>query len=120
MIKNLTCIECPKGCSLTIEVKEGKVAHVRGSECEKGEKYAFAEIENPVRILTSSVLGEGLPLKMISVKTDEPIPRNRIFDAMSAVKKIRINDAVSAGDIIVENFLNLGINLIATRDVPEE
>ena len=117
MIKNLTCIECPTGCSLTIEVKDGKVFNVTGNECEKGEKYAFDEIENPVRILTSSVLAEGLPLKMIPVKTDESIPKNRIFDAMSAIKKIRINDAVSAGDIIVENFLNLGVNLIATRDV---
>lgn len=118
MIKNITCIECPKGCALTIEVKDGRVFHIRGNECEKGEKYAFAEIENPVRILTSSILAEGLPLKMIPVKTDEPIPRNRIFDAMSAIKKIRINDAVSIGDIIVDNFLNLGVNLIATRDVP--
>ena len=120
MIKNLTCIECPTGCSLIIEVKDGKVLHVSGNECEKGEKYAFDEIENPVRILTSSVLAQGLPLKMIPVRTDEPIPRSRIFDAMNAIKKVRIHNAVRIGDIIVDNFLNLGVNLIATRDVPKK
>ena len=117
MIKTLTCIECPKGCSLTIELKGNKIIAVSGNECEKGEKYAVDEIENPVRILTSSVLSEGLLLKMIPVRTDKPISKNCMFDAMNAVKRLRISKSVCAGDIVAENFLNLGVNLIATRTV---
>ena len=115
MIKKMTCIECPKGCRLTVDVQDGKVVKVTDNECPKSEKYAISEIENPARILTSSVLGLGLGLKMIPVRTDKPIPKSRIFDAMEEVKKIRVIAPLKSGDIIVENFLSLGVNLIATR-----
>ena len=115
MIKKMTCIECPKGCRLTVDVQDGKAVKVTGNECPKGEKYAISEIENPVRILTSGVLGRELGLKMIPVRTDKPIPKSRIFDAMNEVKKIRVTAPLKSGDIIVENFLGLGVNLIATR-----
>jgi len=115
MIKNLTCIECPKGCTLTIEIKDGKVVKVTGNQCEKGEKYAVAEIENPVRLLTSTVLALGLDLKMISVRTDRPIPRDKVFAAAEEIKKIRIKKPVDSGDVVAENFLGLDVNLVATR-----
>jgi len=115
MIKKKTCIECPKGCKLAVDVQDGKVVKVSGNECPKGEKYAISEIENPARILTSSVLGQGLKIKMISVRTDKPIPKSRIFDAMGEVKKIRVTAPLKSGDIIVKDFLRLGADLIATR-----
>ncbi len=115
MMKKLTCIECPKGCRLTVDVADDKVVKVAGNECPKGEGYAVFEIENPSRILTSTVSGQGLNLKMIPVRTDNPIPKSRIFDAMEEIKKIRVKRPLNAGDIIVKDFLNLGVNLIATR-----
>ena len=74
MIKKLTCIECPKGCVLSVDVENCRVVEIAGSECPKGEKYAVAEIEYPTRILTSTVLAEGLPLKMIPA----PPPMSRL------------------------------------------
>lgn len=116
MIKKLTCIECPKGCALSVDVENCRVIRVTGNECPKGEKYAVAEIETPTRILTSTVRAEGLPLKMIPVRTDRPIPKADISKAMAEIKKIRIKRPIYIGNIIVSDFLNLGINLIATRD----
>ena len=117
MIKNLTCIECPKGCCLDVEVDEqGLVISVSGNECEKGGAYGRAEVENPMRILTSSVLAEGLVLKMIPVRTSGPISRDRIFEAMEEIKRIRVRKDVKAGESIADNFLNLGVGLISTRD----
>ncbi|MDO8602252.1 MAG: DUF1667 domain-containing protein [Candidatus Omnitrophota bacterium] len=115
MMKKMTCIECPKGCRLIVDAEKGKVAGVTGNECPKGEKYAISEIENPVRILTTAVLGQGLGLKMIPVRTDKPIPRSRIFEAMREIKKVELTRPLKAGDVIVENFMGLGVNLIATR-----
>jgi len=117
MIKKLTCIECPKGCRFSVDIENGRVVKVTGSECPKGEKYAIAEVENPTRILTSTVLGEGLELKMVPVRTDKGIPKSRIFEAMQEVKKIKAQKALNAGDIIVKNFLGLDVNLISTRKV---
>ncbi len=116
MIKQFTCIECPKGCLLSVTVDNGTVTNVSGNSCPKGEAYAKSEIENPVRILTSSVLAQGLSLKMIPVKTDKPIPKTKLFEAMSEIRKIIITQPVLHGAIIVKNFLGLGVNLVATRE----
>jgi CxxC motif-containing protein len=115
--KKLTCIECPKGCRLIVDIENSKVIRVIGNKCPKGEPYAAAEIENPVRILTSAVLCQGLSLKMLAVRTDKPIPKSRIFEAMKEIKKIRVTESLKSGDIIVKNFLNLGVNLITARKV---
>jgi CxxC motif-containing protein len=116
MTRKIRCIECPKGCYLSVDIEDGKVVLIKGYECLKGKKHAIAEVENPVRILTSTVLTHGLALKMIPVRTDQPIPKTALLKAMEEIKRIRINEPVQVGTIIVENFLNLGINLIATRD----
>jgi len=114
-VKKLTCIECPKGCRLVVDVENTKVIKVSGNECPKGEKYALTEIENPVRTLTSAVTSKGLDLKMIPVRTGKPIPKSRMFEAMNEVKKIRVTASLKPGDVIVKDFLGLGADLIATR-----
>ena len=115
MTKKLTCTECPKGCLLSIEIENCRVVRVSGNECPEGEMYAIQEIENPMRILTSAVLAEGLSLKMVPIRTDKPIPKKRLAEAMEEVKKIRLKSPVKTGSVIVENFLSLGVNLLATR-----
>ena len=115
--RKITCIECPVGCALSVDIEDCRVIKVSGNKCPKGEPYAVSEVKNPLRILTSVVLSQSLSLKMIPVRTDKPIPKSRLFDAMVEVKKIRITRPLKAGDIVAENFLGLQINLIATRDV---
>ena len=117
MIKKITCIECPKGCSLSVDIENCRVREVTGAECPKGKPYAVSEVENPARILTSTVLTQGLSIKMCPVRTDKPIPKAKISDAIFEARKIKINKPVRIGDIIIRNFLGLGVNLIATRDV---
>ena len=118
MKKNLICIECPKGCGLDVDIENCRVVKVTGVQCPKGEKYAISEIENPVRILTATILTKGFPLKLLPVRTDQPIPKARIKDAMKAIRKLRVTQRVKVGDVIVENFLGiLGVKVVATRDL---
>lgn len=116
MIRDIICIECPKGCALTVNIKNKAVVSVSGNKCSKGREYAVTEIENPLRILTSAVYSRGLSLKILPVKTDRPIPKGKILPAMEEIKKIRVNKSFREGDIVVKNLLNLGVNLVATRD----
>lgn len=116
MIKQLTCIDCPIGCTLDIDIENCKVVSVSGNKCPKGHDYAVSEIENPVRILTSTVVARNMDLKMIPVRTDKPIPVAKIMVAAQEIRKIKIEKGIKVGDILVENFLGLGVNLIATRD----
>jgi CxxC motif-containing protein len=117
MIKKLTCIECPKGCPLAVDIENCKVVKVTGHECPKGEKYAKTEIENPMRILTAAVLAEGLPIKMVPVRTDKPIPKSRLMEAMNAIKRMKLTRPVGVGEVIAENFLGTGANLVSTRRI---
>lgn len=117
MIRKLTCIECPVGCLLSASIKDSRVVNVSGHKCPKGEEYAQSEIENPVRILTSTVMTKNVSVRFLPVRTDRPIPKARIFDAMAKIQKICIRKPVKTGDIIAKNFLNLGVNLIATREI---
>ena len=117
MIKKITCIECPVGCSLEVDIENCKVVKVSGHKCPKGEQYAITEVENPLRILTSTVLTKGLPVKMVPVRTDGPIPKVRIMDVMGEIKRIILDRPVHIGDVIADNVLGLGVNLIATRSV---
>ena len=96
MKKKITCIECPKGCWLSADIKNNKVVSVKGNECLKGKKYAHAEIEHPVRILTTTVLTKGLALKTIPVRTDKPVPKPLLLKAMKKIKQIRNDDPLAA------------------------
>jgi CxxC motif-containing protein len=115
MIKKMTCIQCPKSCSLTVDIENFRAINVSGHLCPKGEEYARAEVENPTRILTVTVLAKGLSPKMIPARTDKPIPKARMREAAAVARKIRVIRPLKAGDVIVADFLGLGVDLIATR-----
>ncbi len=119
MTKKLTCIECPMSCALSADIENCKVVKISGNKCPKGETYAVSEVENPLRVLTSAVVCENLPLKMLPVRTDNPIPKVRLMEGMNEIKKIRISKPVAVGEILVKNFLGLNANLIAARAVEE-
>jgi len=117
MKKKLVCIECPKGCALDVDIENCRVVKVSGSQCPKGEKYAASEIEDPRRILTATILTKGFALKLLPVRTDKSIPKTRIKETMKAIRKLSVAECVKTGDIITKDFLSLGANLIATRDL---
>jgi CxxC motif-containing protein len=115
MTRKVTCIECPVGCSLEVDIENCKVVKVSGNKCPKGIIYATEEVENPLRIITSTILTEGLELRTVSVRTDGPIPKSRIGDAMREIRKTRLKKPVRLGQIVIADILSLGVNVIATR-----
>ncbi|CCC57744.1 DUF1667 domain-containing protein [Caloramator australicus] len=115
MIKNMTCINCPLGCQLKVEV-DGEIK-VSGNKCKRGEEYAKNEITNPLRIITTTVKVEGGDRPLLSVKTDKEIPKSKIFDIMKEINKVKINAPVEIGDIIIENVLGTGANIVATSKI---
>lgn len=116
--KELTCVVCPAGCRITVTLDENnQVVDVTGQTCPRGKTYAISEVTNPVRTLTSTVTVQTKDgAKMLPVRTDKPIPRPTLFDAMEIVRRTVVNAPVKTGDILVENFIEEGINLIACKD----
>jgi CxxC motif-containing protein len=111
----MTCIECPRGCRLTVDIENCRVVRVEGNQCPKGEAYAVSEVEHPMRVLTSAVRAQGLEVPMVPVRTDAPIPKARIREGMQEVKMIRLDRPVEAGTVLDGDFLGLGVKLVATR-----
>jgi CxxC motif-containing protein len=112
----LVCIECPMGCGIEIDMDdERRIREISGHGCPRGESYARAEIEDPVRYVTSTVPARGLTVKMVPVRTDAPIPRDRVLDAMAEIRKLKVERSCRCGETLVEDFLGMGVNLIVTR-----
>jgi CxxC motif-containing protein len=115
MDKTITCIECPQGCQLTVVIDNNKVVSVAGNQCPKGDNYAQIEIECPCRIFTSTVRTKGLSLKMVPVRTDQPIPKAYLFQARKELKKIIVTEPVRLGQVLIDDLLDLGVKVIITR-----
>ncbi|MEF9942319.1 MAG: DUF1667 domain-containing protein [Lachnospiraceae bacterium] len=115
--RELTCIGCPMGCALMVEIEQGKVIKVSGNTCPRGDTYAHKEITNPTRIVTSTVMVNGGSVDMISVKTKEDIPKNKIFECVKALKGITVNAPVHIGEVIVSNVAGTGVDVVATKNV---
>ena len=114
MERSLTCIVCPRGCALNVTIEEGKVIAVSGNACKRGVSYAENECTHPVRTVTSTVkCKDG---KIVAVKTNAPIPKERVFDVMTEINRTRAENNVRIGDVIIENVLSLGANVIATSN----
>lgn len=114
MIKNITCIICPRGCALTVDINENDVK-VSGNACPKGERYGIDECTNPIRTVTSTVRVENRTDTMVSVKTENPIAKDKIFDVMQAIRNTTVNAPVRIGDVIIDDIC--GSKIIATKNV---
>lgn len=117
MENNITCIVCPIGCRMKVTKLEDGNYSVEGNTCKRGEKYGVEEMTAPKRVVTTTVkIKEGI-LNLLPVKTKEPIPKELIFDLMEFLDDIEVNAPIKVGDIIVENILNTGVNIVASRNM---
>jgi CxxC motif-containing protein len=53
----------------------------------------------------------------VSVRTSNPIPKNRIFDAMNLLSKVEIEAPIKIGEKIIQNLFDLKVNIIATKNI---
>ena len=96
-IKNLTCITCPLGCSLTVRQENGQILDISGNTCPRGADYARQEILSPSRTVTTTIEVKNGTERMLPVKTAHEIPKDKIMDCMKCIKKIRVQAPVHIG-----------------------
>ena len=108
-----TCIMCPMGCALRVEEKEGKVV-VTGNTCPRGEKYGAAEYSHPERVVTTLLKTDRGGV--VSVKTDRPIPKDKIEDFLAWAATFRVQGPVFTGDVLAQDPAGCGASVVATTD----
>ena len=114
----LVCIVCPKGCSMRSEEKDGSYT-VSGNTCKRGAEFAISEMTCPMRTICSTVRTTFPDVPVLSVRVSAEIPKDRIFDVMGEIRKVRLDQPVRRGEPVIRNVLGLGVDIIATSDLLE-
>ena len=114
MIREMVCINCPRGCQIKVDTEK---LTVEGNFCPRGKAYGIAEVTHPVRTLTSTVKVDDGVIARVSVKTDQPIPKEKMFEVMKEINRLQLEAPVMLGQILIPHVLGLEANVIATKEV---
>lgn len=120
--KDMVCIVCPVGCRMVLEYSpegadstEGYL--VTGNKCSRGSTYAVKEMTAPTRMLPTTVKIQNGTLKRLPVRTENPVPKEMIFDCMAVINHLEVEAPVKVGEVVLANILGTGVNIIATRSM---
>jgi len=116
--KQMICIVCPNGCELEVTYKD--TITVKNALCSKGVEYARNELMNPVRNLTSTVKVVGGVLPLVSVRSNKPVPKDKLIEIVQLLKTIELKAPVQFHQIVYKDVLSTGADIIATRQVDKE
>ena len=115
MVRELTCIVCPKGCPLKVELENGEVLKIEGQTCPRGKQYAIDECTHPMRTITSTARAENG--EVVPVKTSTTIPKELMFDCMKEINRATVKLPACIGDVVIANVLGTGADVIVTANV---
>lgn len=117
--RTITCVVCPMGCRMDIQLEKGRVTGVHGCSCKRGAAYAEAECTNPSRMLTTTVRVQNGQLPLVPVKTDKPVPKAMMMECMWEINRLVIKAPVKIGDVLLKNIAKTDVNIVATGCVPD-
>ena len=100
---------------MEVQFEREEIVSVTGNQCKKGEKHAQQEVLFPGRILTTTVKTTDPEARLLPVRSDNPIPKEKLRECMKLIAKCVVSDPVQLGDVIIENILGLAVNIIASR-----
>ena len=112
-MKELTCIVCPRGCRLQVDDE----MNVTGNFCPRGKAYATSELTNPVRTISTSIRVSNRPHTLVSVKTTNPVPKDKIFDVMKEIDKLSVSAPVRIGQVVKTRVLGLESDIVITKNI---
>jgi CxxC motif-containing protein len=113
--KHFTCVTCPVGCEVDVEVQDGSILSMTGNKCDKVKEFVLQELKEPMRVLTTTVRIKGAKWAMLPVRTDKPIPKRLFTQAIKELAVIDLQVPVHMSDVIVKDVAGSGANIVATR-----
>lgn len=112
--RELTCIGCPMGCLVTVELDGDAITDISGYTCPRGKTYAEKEVTNPTRIVTSTMKVVGGKRERVSCKTASDIPKDKIDDVMRAINAAEVQAPVVIGEVLIRDIADTGVDVVAT------
>lgn len=117
MIRKLSCIVCPMSCTGEVTIENGQVTAISGFTCQRGIEYATEEVTAPKRMLTTTVRIQNGKLPLLPVVSAQPIPKEKIKEAVRYLANVIVQAPVAVGDVICADILGLGVAVVASRDL---
>jgi len=117
--EKMICITCPMGCNLTVTKEGSTLLSVDGNTCKRGLKFAEGELNDPRRMVATTVRVRGGIHPLVPVYTEKPFPKARIFELLREIRLLEIEAPVTMNQVAMKNALGEGIDVIASRDMPE-
>jgi CxxC motif-containing protein len=113
--KEVTCVICPNSCTITVkQMKSGELV-LSGHTCKRGEQYGTNEFTDPKRMLATTVRIKNAYIPLVPVRTSVAVSKVKLNEILDILARIEVTAPIKCGDVIVEDVLGLGANVIATR-----
>ncbi|MFR9192361.1 MAG: FAD-dependent oxidoreductase [Anaerovoracaceae bacterium] len=114
---HVICTVCPVGCTVKV-TKCAEEYETEGNRCIRGKKHAIQEMICPCRVLTTTMRTEKGD--MVPVRTDRPVPKDRIFDCMKELDKKTLLLPIALGDIIIKGIGGTDANLVCAGTISKK
>jgi CxxC motif-containing protein len=117
-ISEIICVTCPKGCTLRVKHEGKEVLEVLDG-CKRGEEYAICELQDPRRMVASTVRVDGGLHPLVPVYTRKAFPKHLIPKLARELRQVEIPAPVKINQVVLANALGTGIDVVASRDMPK-
>lgn len=116
MSKEFICIVCPNGCHIKVDDS----GNITGYTCIRGLNYVKQELVNPRRGLTSTFkVSKGKNL-VCPCRSSDNVPKDKMMEIIKEIDKLDVEAPISSHQVVIKNVLNLGIDIIATKEIEKD
>jgi CxxC motif-containing protein len=115
----IICVACPKGCPLQVKHEGGEPLEIIGAGCRRGKDYAICELQDPRRMVASTVKVKGGLHPLVPVYTRQGFPKPLIPQLAKELRNVEVPAPVKLDQVVLADALGTGIDIIASRDMPE-
>lgn len=116
--RRIICIVCPLSCNMTATIDgEGNVLKVIDNQCKEGKKHAVNECKFPGRVLTTTILTENSVHKLLPVRSNRPIRKDRLMECAYILAGVKVKPTVNIGQVIVPNIAGTGADIVSTDEL---
>ncbi|NLM06916.1 MAG: DUF1667 domain-containing protein [Tissierellia bacterium] len=113
MVYKTICKVCPVGCEVSITGKDPNT--ITGNRCGRGGEYIYKQVMGKSEVLTGRMPIEGGIMSKIPVQTSEPLPSDLRDKILSEINSSKAVAPVKKGEVLIENVLGTGVDVIASR-----
>lgn len=118
-ISEIICVTCPQGCLLKVKHEGKDVLEVLDNGCKRGKEYAICELQDPRRMVASTVKVTGGLHPLVPVYTRSAFPKPLIPQLAKQLRQVEVTAPVAINQVVLSDALGTGIDVVTSRDMPQ-